>query len=496
MINAKAEKRIGLLVLTAFIVVSFVQHLPFIRTDIQGIHAWRQSSTMWNVRNFARHDANIFNPRQSHHPGGGSNIVRLEFPVMQWCIGMAQRVFGERIELVRGILFGIGAVTLFGMFFLVHRITGSYLTGAATAILMQYAPLFYHYTINPLPDVLALCLATWYLYHIVTHRKLGTARNLQYAGACLLGATAVKLPYLMFSIVSIYFFLSDLLLRRVPLSRLIRYGALQLIWIVPALVWYAWVSRDWAPSAVLYGVFETGLFTEENERIWLYHRETLIPYMLTQPYVWLPICVGVIPLLMQAQLRWVLSLIAITALYFTLEINAISHIHDYYMLPFLPWLYLVAAFGMHTFVAVSRKFSFALLALCVASAWYTPPATAKQWSVAETYFNPDVFTYADDLRAAIPDTAKALILSDLSQSIFSYQVDKQGQSWATDSLPPEWLDDIVGNQGYRYLYSDLPNLNKHPVYAPYKDSLLLERGSIQVYRLKMPGEPSTSASAE
>lgn len=486
--DSVGRKRFGVLVLTAFLAVSFVQHLPFIRTDIQGIHAWRQSSTMWNVRNFARHDPNILNPRVSHFDRGVDNVVRLEFPIMQWGIAMFQRVFGERIEYVRCILFAIGAAGLYGMYFLLYRITGSGLSAAAAAVLMQYAPLFYHYTINPLPDVLALSLGVWYLYFIYRHRHSRSDGHLVAAGLFLLGATAAKLPYLMFSIVSIYYWLVDLLGRRRAIGAGVRYGAIQLALVAPALAWYAWVSREWGPSDTLAGVFRDGLFTAENRRIYEYHRDVLFPAMLTESFAHWPILLGALPALLQARLRWVWALASMTGLYFALEINAISTIHDYYMLPFLPWLYLLCGFGIHTAVAVSRWFAVPAFALCVGAALHTPPATAKQWSLAETYFNPDVYLHAAALRDAVDNDARAIIVSDVSQSMFSYQIDKMGQTFATDSLPPEWVEDMVRNHGVTHLYSDSPVMNGSPVYDPYKDSLLLTAGSVQVFRLKLPDE--------
>lgn len=58
-------------------------HSKHLNKEVTGIHTWRQSQTMWNVRNFVRHDNNILNPRISSFNGGKDNLYRYEFPLMQ-----------------------------------------------------------------------------------------------------------------------------------------------------------------------------------------------------------------------------------------------------------------------------------------------------------------------------------------------------------------------------------------------------------------------------
>ena len=62
--NLKPTHIFGILLCS--ILLSLLLHRPNISTEIRGIHAWRQTQTAWNIRNFVRHDANILNPRISH----------------------------------------------------------------------------------------------------------------------------------------------------------------------------------------------------------------------------------------------------------------------------------------------------------------------------------------------------------------------------------------------------------------------------------------------
>jgi len=101
------------LILLSFVGMSFIQHTQFLDLEVQGIHSWRQSQTMWNIRNFVRHDNNICNPRINKFNGGKSNILRYEFPLMQWTIAQVQKAINEEIRVVRIMMFLMGLLTLF-----------------------------------------------------------------------------------------------------------------------------------------------------------------------------------------------------------------------------------------------------------------------------------------------------------------------------------------------------------------------------------------------
>ena len=94
-------------------------------TDIQGIHVWRQSITMWNVRNFARNDGNILNPRLSNLNIDDCTIQRNEFPLLQWSIAQVQKAFGEKAFVFRIFLYVLGCIGVLGMFLIIRFIHGS-----------------------------------------------------------------------------------------------------------------------------------------------------------------------------------------------------------------------------------------------------------------------------------------------------------------------------------------------------------------------------------
>ncbi|NJN78975.1 MAG: glycosyltransferase family 39 protein [Saprospiraceae bacterium] len=194
------------------ILVSLLMHTPNLKTEIRGVHNWRQSQTAWNIRNFVRHDANILNPRISNFNNPkNDNIYRYEFPIMQWSIAMVQKVFGEHVTIMRLSIFLLGALTIIGFFFLLKALDLNDWTALIGAILLQFSPVFYYYSINPIPDNLALTGAVWYLYLILKYFKKGKNSYLIGAAVSLLIATWAKLPFLMFSIGSIVYFFKEII---------------------------------------------------------------------------------------------------------------------------------------------------------------------------------------------------------------------------------------------------------------------------------------------
>ncbi|OAV44457.1 glycosyltransferase family 39 protein [Lewinella sp. 4G2] len=468
--------------------VSLLQHGPHLNTEIQGVHGIRQAQTVWNIRNFVRHDANIFNPRSYDVTGFKSDIQRREFPIMQWSIAMVQKVTGESILTVRLSIFLICAFSVLGMFFLVHRFTNSWPAALLTAVLLQYSPVFYYYAINPLPDHLALAAAIWYVYFIVTHRESQRRKHLWAASLCLLLATLAKLPYLMFAIVSIVYFLMDLFGKSSQKRQPFAYAGIQLLTVAPALAWYAWVIPTWTDNPVLTGGMDGETDWELIRYLLKWHYDKMFPYLITIPPMWVPFWIGLIQLFRKAkQYPWIWALAGITCLFLALELQPIYTNHDYYLMPFFAWLLPVMGLGFKWLLDVPYL-KYITPAFCIWAALYAPSRTDAWWGVKESWVNEDILAYSEELKAAVPRDALCLIMSEQSNDVVAYRIDKRGHAF-TEPIPVEWVNDLVSNHNINYLYSTLEEWHNSAELVPYVDSVLLARGSVKVLKLKSP-EPT------
>ena len=111
-------------------------------------------------------------------------------------------------------------------------------------------------------------------------------------------------------------------------------------------------------------------------------------------------------------------------------------------------------------------------------------AVQNYWNIDKSGLNNDLFLYHDDLRKAVPNDALCIILNDHTNYIFPYQIDKQGHIFQGDNLPPAWVEDMIKRLDVTYMYSDSRKVDENPDITKYFDHLVMERGSIRVFKLK------------
>ncbi len=195
-------------------IVSFFMHYSIFEKELTGVHVWRQSVTEINIQNFYRHDFNILNPRVNNIDGGnfGHGIDRLEFPLMQWLIAGVHKVFGEKILISRICLFVIGLFGVWGMFNLLKNIFKDEFLSLLGAWAFNFSPVFYYYTMNPIPDNFALCMAIWGLSYFFKHLNNQKLRDVIFSAFFLMLAALTKLPFVIFGIAPAIFVLKKMVL--------------------------------------------------------------------------------------------------------------------------------------------------------------------------------------------------------------------------------------------------------------------------------------------
>jgi len=470
-------------IMCGILLLCFLLHGEVMSLDIQGRHAWRQTQTMWNIKNFVEQDVNILNPRVSHYNFGHTNIYRYEFPIMQWSIAMVQRLLGQNIIIVRMLSFLIAAWGAIGFYRLLRTIDFDPIPALSGFLFYLFAPVVFYYMINPMPDNLALAASMWYLHSIVSYQNKNKKKYLITAAFCLLLATLAKLPFLMVSVVSIFFFCKAYLYKERNWKEPLRDAATQLLIIAPALVWYYYVMPGWKGNGVLTGIFGMEVDWARNIDILKYHANTMFPQFLLYAPVWILFFIGTFYSLRRFKNNgWIWVLIGITFTYLLLQWSVIGMVHDYYLFPFLPWLYLFVVNGVDRLYSLKRKVwdAFVMLSIIAAPIVSYHVSMDKWYSV---WYNADLYDHRDALTAAVPDGEKCIMLNDMSKYVFAYQVNKQGYIYNNDLSAPV-MKDLIENHGIAYLYSDSRKFEEQEAVKSMLDSLLLDTGSIHVYHLK------------
>lgn len=474
------------ILLIALPLISIAMHWRAFQADLMGRHAWRQAQTQTVIVNFYEEDFNILNPR-SNARGSGDGIQRMEFPLMQWLFACFYKIFGNHLIITRILTFFTGIGSLAGMFFLLKNLFKDRLAALVGAWALQFSPSFFYFTVNPLPDNFALCCSIWglaFFYHWYEKRKL---INLLASGFFLCLATLSKLPFIIFFTVPFVSFLYELYRKKV----LVTFAAQSLavtVFIIPPAVWYAWVIPGWQGTDVVKGMLANQTPVRQLLQFALDNLISILPELLLN-YASVPFFIaGFYYLIVRKAYRdprfLPLATLGIAAiLYFLFEINMIANVHDYYLFPFVPLLFILVSYGALHWLNGSANTARAALFLLLLLPVTAHLRTKNSWNPDAPGFNKDWLLYKNELRAVSPRNALCVVGNDVSYQIFFYHLDKKGWAFTDDRLTVQRLNAMI-YEGAQYLFSDTRQIDENPGIRPMLDSLVLEKGSVRVFRLR------------
>ncbi len=478
----------SLLVLLLILVLSTILHVRIFTTDLCGAHVWRQTATQSNIDCFYEEDQSIFNP-QILARGNGEGIKRAEFPLMQWTIAKSYSVFGQSITTTRVMCFLFGSLGIVGFFLLLGALTPNRMVVLAGTMLFSFSPLYYYYMINPLPDVLALVLAIWSMNFYLRGYK-NTGSLYYFLGTLFLSlATLCKLPYILFAGVPLGLLVNIIRSKRMKPSGIALLGSS--IFMIPATLWYMKVLPEMTWNPVMTGVFSE---TKDGHPIWqslVGNLTSSLPELFLN-YASVPVfIVGLYvafrnkKTLLHQHLPFTLTGIFLL-LYFFYEINLISTVHDYYMLPFIPLLFLIAARGFaHVYESQQKVMRIAVVMLLIASPLTAYLRIDSRWNTQDPGFPSDWYAHRDELRNAVPDTSLVIMGSDMTQCIMPYYVHKRGWTYFDYELSHEKLETYI-REGATFLYTDCELTIRDESLKPYFKNEVGVFGSVHVYALQLP----------
>lgn len=478
------------IVLVIIPIISLLMHLRIFDLDLVGIHVWRQTETQEVIQNFYEEDSNLFNPRVGNR-GAGDGITRKEFPLMQWMISGVYRVTGDSIPVTRAFMFFLSLLSIYGFYSLLRWLFALEGMAVMGAWAFAFSPVMYYYAVNPLPDNMALTAGIWGL--AVFFRWVRGAQPIFLVISALLFAISalVKLPFILYYVVPATYLLVKLIASRFrKWLRVILFGIPFLISVIPVYLWYSKVIPTWEGNGVIRGMLDADLGAEGGhmlEILWAHVISILPELILNYGAVGLFIA-GWYFLFKNRQHQrasmwmygaWGLSMIA----YFLFELNMIDTIHDYYLFPFLPALFMLVAYGAW-YLSRQQHIGFKIF---VGVSLAVLPLTAflrvdTRWNEEKPGFNKDLLTYKQELRAAVPDTSLCVLGNDPSHHIIYYYTHKKGWSYDHDWLTGVQLGDMI-RDGAQYLYSDSRELEQKADIAPLLEQAVAQHGSFKVWKL-------------
>jgi len=461
-------------------------HFNHFSKDLVGIHVWRQTQTQSTINNFYEEDMNIFNPRRNER-GITEGFLRMEFPLMQWSVAILYKVFGKSIITTRLFMLLIGFFTLIGFYILLQQLFHNKYLSLIGVWAFNFSPTFFYYTINPLPDNMALSFSIWGLalfFAWFNNRNL----LILFLSSVMMGLGALcKLPFIIYYIVPITFFITVFLKEGIN-RKLINQILVVFSFSTLPVLWYLWVIPTWDGNIIIKGMLDN---TDTKMKIFDYYQHILIstlPELLLNYGSVLFFLAGFFFLIKQKLYKrpkfiLILSLCVLVLIYYFFEANAIAKIHDYYLYPFYPLLFILVAFGAFNLFRTNNQLKYLTIFLLLLLPFTSFLRLQNSWNYDKPGFNKDLLVYKNELRTAVPDNALIVAGNDVSHFIFLYYINKKGWGFNDDYITPEILQGY-SKKGAKYLYTDSEKIDFNTEFTKSLDSLILQKGSVKIFKLK------------
>lgn len=475
--------------LPAMMLLSLLLHARMLNRDLVGAHVWRQAQTQTVINNFATESMNILEPRINNH-AHTDRIYRMEFPVMQWLFALFLKVFGQHIIISRILTLLIGFATVGGMYRLCNIIFNHKAAGIIAAWTFSFSPLFYYYTINPLPDNFALCCGVWALVFFFRYIQTQRFAHILLSGAFLCLATLSKLPFIVYGAVAAAYWL---MYRTDPDRNSWTPILVYSLMLVPATAWYVSVIPEWTGNGVVAGVLDTSTYTLAGVlHILNGTLVSMLPEMLLN-YAATPLFIAGLFFFIRNKL-WqhmlflplLLLFLSVTAYYF-FEINMIALVHDYYLFPFLPLLFIAVAYGAFRLLSTEKKWQWMTVTVLLAAQPILAMARIDgRWGTENPGFNKVYYHQKEDLKKLVPESEYCVVGNDVSGFIVLYHLDRKGWTYHSDILSEHDLRYFI-TCGAGYLFVD-GVADKNPGIMQLTEGIVYQNEELKVYKLKKAEE--------
>lgn len=460
------------------IIISLILHLNVFKTDLVGIHVWRQTQTQTVIYNFSENPSPIYKPQKFDLRNGSSDLL-YEFPIYQWIIAEYNHFFGYSVSHSRIITFIIFCIFLFGFYKLVKLHCNTEIA-LFTLYCLAFSPLLYYYCVNPMPDIFALTLSTWSIYFFKKYTNNGSIFFLIISSLLLCFATLVKLPYILFGLPIFLSVLTELKNRKFKKVLLIL--SIIILPILLPLIWYIKAIPTWEGN----GITE-GLINNKNWGLYFYYLggnfTSTFPEMLTN-YASMPFFITGIffvfknfKVIIYKYWQYFATSLAVIV-YYLFEANMIEFTHDYYLMPFIPFIFLIVGKGIQILYKSKYKLVvYFLLILLPFTAWIR---IGHRWNIDNPGFNTDYLNYSLYFQKIIPKNALCIIDNDESKFISLYYLKRNGFSLYKNELNENLLSEMY-MRGGKYLLSD--NLELNSKNFPSFDFKLLFKNKLCLYQI-------------
>lgn len=307
-------------------------------------HNWRQSLTAMIARNFFEHRANILYP-EIDYAGSGSGIIGSEFPFFNYLIYLVSLVFDYSHWYGRLINLVVSSIGIYFFYKLVSKLTNSKIAFNASIVLLS--SIWFAFSRKIMPDTFSISLVIIGLYYGYTYLSSGGWFKLFLFFILTTLGVLCKIPALsLMAVIGILVFVKE-----------ISFGRKLALWITAGLgfgivcLWYFyWVpylvetyhNQLYFPRGLLEGLKEIipladGFF--RNFYFNAFHSYAAFAAFLAGTYL---LITG-----RNTYLKTGVLIVTIFFLLFILKTGIVFPLHNYYIIPFVPVMALVAGIALN-----------------------------------------------------------------------------------------------------------------------------------------------------
>jgi 4-amino-4-deoxy-L-arabinose transferase-like glycosyltransferase len=329
-----------------WIVFLFVIRLfGFTNPPLEVGHNWRQTTVAMVARNFLEVDNHILYPRIDI-AGEKTGITGMEFPLLNYLIYSVSEIFGYQHWYGRLINLIISSLGLWFFYKLVRKYFSEQTSFYSTVILA--VSVWFHFSRKIMPDTFSMSMVIACIYYgsnYLEFRKNQYLHLLGYLAIMVLGLLS-KLPAGYLLIVFGIFFLN----KEISILKKIIFSLVTLVGLIPVAAWYFY----WVPHLVVeYGFWHffmgnsigqgfNEIIENSGQTLGRFYN-TALKYIGFAAFVF-----GLIISIIKKEWK-IYALFALTFMCFLILVFkagfTFAH-HNYYIIPFVPVMALVAGYGL------------------------------------------------------------------------------------------------------------------------------------------------------
>jgi len=481
------------------VAISWLMHQPYSGLPPYSQHTWRQTLTLSVADNFYQEEMNLFKPRINNR-GTTEGVTGMHFPLYEYCVAQAYRVFGPEFWVHRVFSFLLTAWGAWFLLLLTRQWFKNNWTALVAGIFYLFSPEIFFNGFTALPDVLALPMIFMALWSFNHWWDDGNWKFLILAILGFLIGGLIKLQYLGAGFLILGYVIRDF--KQIQVRQWLLLTVFGILSVIPVLAWYKYSTWLILQS----GMADVGLELKPAEslsfalyvlrkNIIIDVPEVLLGYVatfgiLSAAYIYFSKRIGRSHSLFLPILFFGIGY----SLYHILELKVLEH-HQYYMMPYLPVLLPVAARGV-TSVVKKKIVLLGLLVLHIALAGFRmiPSRFNGTTFVQEAFWQPKM---RNSLRQLLkPMGTESLIVTgpDESMCINFYYLNSQGWNFRDINQLLDTTQDQKPNiqlwaeQGARYFVTDSREIDGAPEVKKWLNPNYRQVGEFRVYEFNLSGK--------